>query len=550
MTTTYRPLGWLRHAAFPVLLLVLSSTPAVAQPSPFADALRARIEEIRTSASPVVRGARLHQPQAVATFFEARLFAPAWPLPGGAEQVLRAVRAIELDGLVARDYHPDAIEAAVAERASKPAAAIDADLQILLADAVAAMVDHVRYGKVDPVTLDDNWNVDARVGAAPLETLLDQIAGAASAFAAVESFKPNHFIYVGLKQALARHRDIAAKGGWPVVPVGATIKPGASDPRVPAVRQRLAATGELDAAAAGGDPVLDEVLVAAVKRFQERHRITADGAIGKGTVEAMNVPVSARIDQIRVNLERSRWIVNGLRDSFVLVNLPAFKVYVIRDTRNVWEARAQIGKQARQTPSFRADMRYIVLNPDWTVPPTILREDVLKPMASGTNAIKRKGLTVLDRNGNPVNPATIDWKKARAASFPYTLRQPPGANNALGRVKFMFPNEHSIFLHDTPSRDLFTADTRTFSSGCIRVEQPLDLAAVLLGAEGYTRERIQQVIDAGETETVHLKDPLPVVIVYWTVSIGATGEVRFARDVYQLDPPLLKALEAGASVER
>jgi murein L,D-transpeptidase YcbB/YkuD len=146
-----------------------------------------------------------------------------------------------------------------------------------------------------------------------------------------------------------------------------------------------------------------------------------------------------------------------------------------------------------------------------------------------------------------VDPAKVDWKNARASNFPYTLRQPPGSNNALGRVKFMFPNEYSIFLHDTPSRELFASDTRTFSSGCIRVENPLDLAAVLLdGQDGWTRERVQQVVDRGASETVYLEESLPVVIVYWTVSVGTTGEVRFGRDVYRRDAPLLKALDGPA----
>ena len=295
------------------------------------------------------------------------------------------------------------------------------------------MVDHVRYGKVEPTILDETWNVDSRVGAMPLETVLDQLAGAPSLADAVASSKPNHFIYVGLKAALAQYRAIAARGGWPVIAPGPTVKPGMSDPRVGFVRQRLVATGELDAATAGSGDVLDATVEDGIKKFQDRHRITADGAIGKSTVEVMNVPVGVRIDQIRVNLERSRWVINGLRDSFVLVNLPAYKAYVIRDTKNVWETRAQIGKEARQTPSFRADMRYIVFNPDWTVPPTILREDVLKPMASGgANPIKKKGLTIIDRSGNKVDPAKVDWKKASASNFPYTLRQPPGANNALG----------------------------------------------------------------------------------------------------------------------
>ena len=254
--------------------------------------------------------------------------------------------------------------------------------------------------------------------------------------------------------------------------------------------------------------------------------------------------VATRVTQLKVNLERARWVVGGLSDSFVLVNLPAFKVYVIKDRRNVWEARAQVGREARQTPSFRADMKYLVFNPDWTVPPTILAQDVLGGMKKGTNPIARKKLTILDRNGRAVDPASIDWKTATPGNFPYTLRQPPGADNALGRVKFIFPNEHSIFLHDTPSKELFLADQRTFSSGCIRVEKPLDLAALLLnGQDQWNPERIQQTIDAGAQKTVLLDKPLPVLIVYWTVSVGASGELHYARDVYNLDPAVARGLQ-------
>jgi murein L,D-transpeptidase YcbB/YkuD len=210
----------------------------------------------------------------------------------------------------------------------------------------------------------------------------------------------------------------------------------------------------------------------------------------------------------------------------------------------VWETRTQIGREARKTPTFRADMKYVVLNPDWTVPPTILAQDVLAGMKKGQNTIAKKKLTILDAQGRAVDPATIDWQAATSRNFKYTLRQPPGDDNALGRVKFIFPNEHAIFLHDTPSRELFAPDLRTFSSGCIRVERPLELAARLLDRQdgGWTPEKIQNVLDGGVSETVRLEVPLPVLIVYWTVSVGVSGELRFARDVYQRDPPLIRAL--------
>jgi murein L,D-transpeptidase YcbB/YkuD len=190
-------------------------------------------------------------------------------------------------------------------------------------------------------------------------------------------------------------------------------------------------------------------------------------------------------------------------------------------------------------------MRYLVFNPDWTVPPTILAQDVIGGMRKGENTIARKRLTILDRQGRPVDPSTIDWANATRANFPYTLRQPPGEDNALGRVKFIFPNEHSIFLHDTPSRELFGSDKRTFSSGCIRVENPLEFATLLLdGDPRWNRQVIDDTVANGKTETVFLKEPLPVLIVYWTVSVGSSGELRFARDVYNLDGPVLRSLDS------
>jgi murein L,D-transpeptidase YcbB/YkuD len=505
-----------------------------------AEAMRARVEQLHDDRATAIAGVRLTRPDAVSHFFEARDFTPAWAVPAASSDILTAIRAIDRDGLDPADYHLAAIERTLAART--PAG--DVDLQLLLTDAVATLVDDVRYGKVRPQTLDRRWNVDPRAGAPPLEALVAKVAAGPPA-ATIESLKPDHFIYTGLKAALAKFRDAAARGGWPVMPAGPSIKPDTASPRVTALRAWLVASGDLPASAATSD-AYDADMEAAVRRFQERHRLAADGVVGTTTVEAMNVAAAARASQVRVNLERVRWVVGGLSDSFVLVNLPAFKVYVIKDRRNIWEARTMIGKTARQTPEFRADLRYIVFNPDWTVPPTILAKDVLDGMRAGTNPIKRKGLTILDRQGRVVSPDAIDWAAAKPGNFPYTLRQPPGEDNALGRVKFIFPNEHSIFLHDTPHRELFASDLRTFSSGCIRVERPLDLAATLLqGQDDWDSTKIDRVVAAGASDTVFLDAPLPVLIVYWTVTVGASGEVRFARDVYGRDAAVLRGLGAA-----
>ena len=532
-------------------VLVLLSVVALAvdaQVSPSGgvpEALRVRIEAVREApAARAIGGSRLLQARAVAAFFEGRAFKPAWTGPQSPEAVVAAIRRLDEDGLTPADYHLAAIERLLAGRSKAPSADADADLQILLTDAVAALVDHVRYGKVKPVTLDPRWNVDPRVGTPALETTLAELEAAAAPAGAIDALKPTHFIYAGLKKELGRLREVAKAGGWAIVPAGAVLKPGARDPRVTLIRKRLIATGDLPSSTPPDSDAYDKDVVTAVKLFQERHRFTADGTMGKVTLDALNVSVASRIDQVRINLERARWVVGGLSDSFVLVNLPAFKVYFIRDKKNVWETRAQIGKQARATPAFRADIRYLVLNPDWTVPPGIL-EDVLSGMRKGQNPVAKKNLSILDRQGNAVDPASIDWAKASTRNFGYTLRQPPGPENALGRVKFIFPNQHFVFLHDTPSKEHFSADQRTFSSGCIRVENPLDLASVLLEPDGWTRQRVQGVVDAGDSQTVLLKTPLPVLIVYWTVSVGTAGDLHFARDVYNLDPSVLRGLDGA-----
>lgn len=469
-----------RVATIILVCVVGVVSPSAAQ-GQSAEALRARVEQLHDVRTTPIAGVRLKRPDTVVHFFEARDFRPVWSVPAGANEIAAAIRAIDRDGLTPADYHLAVIESALGGRT----AASDVDLQLLLTDAVATLLDDVRYGRVKPAALDRRWNVDPRDGAPPLESLVAQVA-AAPAAATIESLKPTHFIYAGLKAALARDREAVARGGWPVVPAGPTIKPDTASPRVAAIRAWLVASGDVPASAATGE-TYDAGLQAAVKAFQERHRLAADGLIGRTTVEAMNVGAGARVNQVRANLERVRWVIGGLSDSFVLVNLPAFKVYVIKDRKNIWETRTMIGKAARQTPAFRADMRYIVFIPDWTVPPTILARDVLDEMRQGKNAITRKNLTILDRQGRAVPPDTIDWSTARPGTFPYTLRQPPGKDNALGRVKFIFPNEHAIFLHDTPHRALRGGPAHV-QFGCIRVERPLELAATLLDGQGTGRQ--------------------------------------------------------------
>lgn len=525
--------------------LVLLSPIACGQPGPSRTAVTRSIQTRVASAVPTgsLAGEQLIEPKAVAKFYKARSSGIAWH-HDDVPKVIEAIRGVAADGLNPDDYHLAAIEKLYEQRKHATTAEAEADLDVLLSDAIAAVVDHVRYGRIRPRSLDPRWNVDPRDDMPPLEQTLTE-AAEKNPVATIQAARPDHFIYKGLVTALAQLREIEAGGGWGTVPPGRAIKPGASDPRIPRVRARLAKSGDLDqAASTDSTRGYDRALVDAVKLFQARHRLPETGVIDRKTTDAMNVTAAARAAQVRVNLERARWVLGGLKGDFVLVNLPAFKAYYIEGGKNVWEGRTQIGEEAKQTPTFRARMQTVVLNPDWTVPKSIVTEEIFPDIQAGKDGLGSRKLKVYDGSGNEVDASSVDWGDPE--HFPYTLKQPPGTDNALGRVKLLFPNKYSIYMHDTPSKHLFESSTRTFSHGCIRTENVLDLAEILLrGQDGWDRAKIDQVLEGGETQNIALERKPYVLIVYWTVTVGASGEVRYAEDIYNLDQPLLNALNAG-----
>jgi murein L,D-transpeptidase YcbB/YkuD len=483
-----------------------------------------------------IAGDRLIESKAVAHFYKARKYRASWT-EDAVPKVVEAIKGVYADGLNPDDYHLATIQKLDEQRKHASTSELEGDLDLLLTDAIAAIFDHVRYGKVRPGTIDPHWNVDPRDDTPPLEDQVGQVVGAKDPVAAIQAEKPDHFIYKGLVGALASMREIEKNGGWGTVVPGKTLKPGAVDARIAQVRARLAAGGELDASAASDSSRrYDAKLVEAVKLFQARHRLNEDGFIDKGTVEAMNVSAAERAAQVRVNMERARWVLGGLKGDFVLVNLPAFKAYLIQDGQNVWEARTQIGEEAKQTPTFRAQMKTVVFNPDWTVPKSIIVEEILPDIQAGKDGLGSRGLKVYDSKGNEVNPKSVDLETA-------TVKQPPGPKNALGQVKFLFPNKYSIYLHDTPSQHLFDSEVRTFSHGCIRLDNAMDLAHVLLKGQ-MDRVQIANAVASGETKEVALQREPFVLIVYWTVSVGASGEVRYSEDIYHQDQALLDRLNA------
>ena len=527
-----------------LIVLVLFASIAVADEGDVRDALRLEIENLRQG-DQFVSGEEIAAVNLLSDFYERRRFAPAWSNAGQVAELIAAIEASEADGLDPADYLLDDVQ--VAQKKLAAARSVDsadkAEADILLTESLIRLGYHERFGKVNPYTLDSNWNFRRDLGDLDAATALQRIIDAPSLSAALSELFPRGWWYQGMRDALADYRRIQSEGGWPQIPEGKTLRPGDADGRLEVLARRLIISGDLPGDSAGPATTYDDRLEAGVRRFQARHGLVVDGVIGPGTLRALNVPASQRVKQIEVNLERSRWVTDDLEGDFILVNIAGFHAYVMRDEEVVWESRVQVGRPYRRTPVFRDQMTYLVFNPTWTAPFSLATRDVLPQVQRNPDYLVTRRFDVMDRNGDIVDPATVDWPSLTRSNFRYTFVQRPGPYNAMGQVKFMFPNQYSVYLHDTPSRGLFARSERAFSAGCIRVEKPLELAEELLRMDGWNRERIERILDGGEITNVFLSKPLPVFLLYWTAEIDDDGIVHFFSDVYERDEAIAEALD-------
>jgi murein L,D-transpeptidase YcbB/YkuD len=514
-----------------------------AQDAALQELLRNRLEGMRATGSAQIDGVAIAAVDFIPELYEKRQFRPAWTNRANVDVVLKAINASAEQGLSPRDFHAEQIARARQRLAEKGMSDLDAraDFELIMSDAFVRLAYQMLYGKVDPEALDSNWNYGGPLLDQDPATVINQHLDAGTLGELIPRLEPEDPYYERMKAALKRYREIEASGGWASIPDGPKLEAGMQDERVGALRRRLQITGDLGKGADGNSTRFDDQLADAVKRFQERHGLDADGVVGPGTLATLNVPVADRIGQIRVNLERARWVLHNLEPYYVIVNIAGFRVYVMKDGKEIWTTRAMVGRPFRKTPVFKGEMKYVVFNPTWTVPPGILRKDILPKLRKDPSYLAQKNFSLVDRDGKRVDPSTVDWSASR---FPFQIVQPPGPTNALGEIKFMFPNKHLVYLHDTPSKALFEKTTRTFSSGCIRVDRPFELAEVVFGADqGWTQERVQTIRESGKTQTVSLSNPVPVLLLYWTVEPGPDGRVRFMSDVYNRDKRLLKELD-------
>ena len=535
-----------------IMLILLALSPVVlADADADREAVRVEVENLLQSGRLSIGDVDIASGALLAEFYERRDYLPAWTDNKKVAELVLAIRSTVKDGLDPSDYHlDDVLEVQTAIAAGKlntAAETVDADL--ILTDSLIRLGYHQRFGKVNPYSLDPNWNFRRELNGRNPATAIQEAIDSDSLAAYLKEVFPRGWVYTKLREGLARYRQIAANGGWPEIPDGPTLRPGAADPRLATLMRRLAISGDMDDMQTFA-PVTeyDQPLQDGVRHFQERHGLDADAIIGPATINALNISAEQRVKQLEINLERARWVLDDISDEFILVNIAGFRAYLMRDREIAWETKVQVGKTYHQSPVFRDEMKYVVFNPTWTVPYSIASKEMLPNIQADPEYFQKRDFDVKDRNGDLIDPTTVDWSSVTRRNFGYTLVQRPGPNNALGRVKFMFPNEHAVYLHDTPSKYLFSKAERAFSHGCIRVENPYEFAELLLGPD-WNQDKIAATLDSKEIKTVSLPKPLPVLLMYWTAIVSKDGEVFFYNDVYQRDQNVADALDASFSIE-
>ncbi len=359
---------------------------------------------------------------------------------------------------------------------------------------------------------------------------------------------PAHSAYQGLRKALSRYRQLEQNGGWESIPSGKTIRPGESDPRIPLITQRLASTGEL--ATARTSHLYNQELMEAIKKFQSHHLLEQDGIIGKNTLKALNIPVSKLVRQIIINMERWRWLPHQFVDKQLIVNIAEFQLFGTTDEHVDINMPVIVGKVYHKTPVFTGSMRYLEVNPYWNIPDSIAVNEIVPHMQENPDYLQENNIRIFDgweEDAPEVDPASIDWHTVGNKVKGYRLRQEPGPDNALGRIKFIFPNKHNVYLHDTPAHHLFLKTKRDFSHGCIRVSRPLELGAYLLAEnkKPLSVEQLEELVATKERKVILLDQSVPVHVLYLTVKASADNdEVFFYPDIYGRDALLEKALFA------
>lgn len=481
---------------------------------------------------------------ALRAFYEKRGFSPLWVSKTGLSDIgenwFETLQKVADEGLEPADYRLaqiDKLKQATGDSAQ-------ADLELVLSDAYLKYCEQLSTGRLKPYLADSEWHIRGPIFDA--SAVLESLSENSRLKKIFKGLQPASEQYLQLKEVLRRYREIETRGGWPQIPEAPALKSGVRHQVAIVLRNRLRISNDFKGEMQADPYFFDAALDKALRHFQRRHGLRATGVLNDKTRNALNIGVGKRITQIKIALERWRWLPADLGDRFVWVSPVGAAVSVMKQGNEVLAMRAIVGRPYRATPSFAATMNKVVINPTWTVPRSIAVADLLPVQQKDAGFFQRKRIRVFSngKNAKEIDPAEIDWSALDKNNFPYKLRQDSGPGNSLGRIKFAFPNPYDIFLHDTPGKFLFNLPNRTFSSGCVRIEKPLELASDLATTE-WTTGDIQKDIDSGKTRAVNLLNPTPIYVVYMTTRVNADGSVYFHEDVYARDAAVSKAWGVG-----
>ncbi len=531
------------------IIVFLISTSVLAQAPNEADIRGALDRGLATALKVRMQGySALQIDRKLHSWYEQRTFSPLWFADGKlsprADDLRAALYASIDDGLRPNDYFVQQIE----ERWSSAELEKLAELDLLLTLAAVRLATDARIGRYELRAIDTQPFAGSRLEPPELVTDVLDVANQTDIAKAIREQFPRHRQYLRMKQALADYRKIAVAGGWGTIPGIIPLRPGSSGPRVHALVERLTASGDL-IEKIGPDESYGVLVEAAVKSFQRRHGIPPTGEVHARTLAELNVPVEQRILSLLINLERWRWLDRDfIEKKAVYVNIAGYELFALKGPTPELRLPVIVGKAFHATPVFSDLIEYIEFNPYWNVPVSIAANEILPKLKSNAGYLKAEHMRLYPKGGpsdGELSPDSIHWSSVRKSEMHrYSIRQDPGPWNALGALKFVFPNSYSVYLHDTPNRELFAQNKRAFSHGCIRVSNPAQFASFLLETpeDPWPVDRVEELIATGKNQIVRLPHPVPVHLTYRTAWVDRDATVNFRSDLYRRD------LALGASL--
>ena len=476
--------------------------------------------------------------QEVSNFYEKRSNTAAWNDAEVRTAFYEELKEARQEGLQFGDYHGQQLQNMM-ENPAALSTEEQAHLEIILTDAFFEYASHLLYGKLDPNEMYDLWGVKRQDK--NLAEILNRALEQGEIAETLANLKPSHQVYSGLRKSLQEYRELKNKEQVSITKIeeGPMIKAGKKDERISSVIQRLKELEVLKRGYTSQDSTYDKNLQKAVEEFQKKKGLQVDGILGNSTIRELNMTPEDRYDQILANLERWRWYPRDLGEHYILINIPAFELAVVKDGDTIRQHDVIAGAKARPTPVFSDTLQYIVINPEWTIPPTIKSQDIIPAASSNPSYLRNNNIKVYSDEGERVDPSRINWNSEGVMN--YTFVQRSGPSNPLGRVKIIYPNDYLIYLHDTPAKALFQQNFRAESSGCVRVEKALDLAAYVVKDRKWDLEQIKETIESGKTTQVKIESPIQVHHFYWT-AWRDNGKTMFTEDVYELDREIYTAL--------